>query len=64
MLDKILAKLKEASTWRGIIMLLGLAGVTLSPELTEAIVYTGLAAMGLVEVVRKEHPAKVEEEKK
>ena len=43
-------RLKEASTWRGILAIVTACGVTISPELTDAIVGVGLAAMGVVGV--------------
>ena len=46
----ILERLKEASTWRGIIMLLTAAGVPLAPAMADAIVAAGLAVAGLVGV--------------
>lgn len=44
----IIARLKEPSTWRGILMLCVALGVKISPELQEAILQFGLAAVGLV----------------
>ena len=44
----IIARLKEASTWRGIIALLTAAGVTISPEMVDKIVAAGLAVMGII----------------
>lgn len=46
----ILARGKEASTWRGIVALLTAAGVTLSPEQGEAIIALGLAVIGAIGV--------------
>lgn len=50
----IIARLKEASTWRGIIGLLTAAGVTISPEMIEQIVAAGLAVMGIIGMVFKD----------
>ena len=50
MFDFIKARLAEASTWRGVIALLTAAGVTLSPEQTNAIVSAGLAIIGVLGV--------------
>lgn len=47
----IVARLSEASTWRGVFLLLTAAGVTLRPELQAAITAVGLALTGLVGVV-------------
>ena len=44
----VLARLKEASTWRGIIGIITACGVALSPEQIEAIIATGIALMGIV----------------
>lgn len=54
MLEFILNKLKQPSSWRGIIALLAAGGVTLSPDLIEAIIACGLGAVGLIEVARNE----------
>lgn len=47
-MNYVLARLKEASTWRGIIAIVTACGVALSPEQIEAIIATGLALMGIV----------------
>ena len=46
----ILARGKEASTWRGIVALLTATGIALSPEQGEAIVALGLAVIGAIGV--------------
>jgi hypothetical protein len=48
LLDYLLARLAEPSTWSGIALLLTSFGVQLSPEQTAAIVSTGLAVTGLI----------------
>jgi hypothetical protein len=45
-MNYIISRLKEASTWRGLILILTAAGVSISPELGEAIVTVGLALAG------------------
>lgn len=50
MLDFILARGKEASTWRGIVALVTAAGVGISPEQGEAIIALGLAVIGAIGV--------------
>ena len=50
------ARLSEASTWRGIILLLTALGVRLSPDLTEAIITAGIALAGLVGVLTADEP--------
>jgi len=54
MLDFILNRGREASTWRGILALITAAGVAISPEQTEAIVALGLAAIGALGVFTKD----------
>lgn len=53
-METILGYLKQPSTWRGIITVLGALGVYISPELTDAIIGLALGAFGVVEVVRNE----------
>lgn len=48
MLDFILARGKEASTWRGLVALVTAAGVALNPTQIEAIVAAGLAVIGIL----------------
>lgn len=43
-------RLKEASTWRGIIALLGVFGVVFSPEQADAVVTACVAVYGAVAV--------------
>lgn len=50
MKDYILARAKEPSTWRGLILLLTAAGVPIAPQMTEAIISVGLAVVGLIGV--------------
>lgn len=47
----ILARLSEASTLRGFLMILTAAGVALKPEVSDAIVAVGIALAGLVGVL-------------
>ena len=54
MLDFILARGKEASTWRGLVALVTAAGIVVSPELVEAIVALGLGVIGLIGVLTKD----------
>lgn len=51
MKDYILARAKEPSSWRGIILLLTAAGLPIAPELADAIISVGLAVAGLIGVV-------------
>ena len=47
-LNWILNRLKERSTWTGIIALITAAGVNLSPELAETIIQAGVAVVGVL----------------
>jgi len=51
MKDYILARAKEASTWRGVILLLTAAGVPIAPALADTIVSVGLALAGMIGVI-------------
>lgn len=53
----ILKRLSEQSTWRGIILLATGLGVSIEPEKGEAIIALGLAAVGLINIIRKEQQA-------
>lgn len=53
----ILKRLSEQSTWRGLILLATGLGVTIEPEKGEAIIALGLAAVGLINIIRKEQKA-------
>jgi len=50
----ILQRLKEESTWRGLITVASLAGVILSPEQAEAIVAAGLAVISAIWIFKPE----------
>lgn len=52
----IVERLKEASTWRGIIMLLTSVGVGINPELIAPIVSVGTGLAGLVGVFTADKP--------
>jgi hypothetical protein len=49
----LLQRLSENSTWRGIILIATAVGVKIEPELQEAILVAGLSLVGLINVVRK-----------
>lgn len=53
-LDWVIARLSEKTTWYGVTALLTAAGVAVSPELKEAIGLAGVAVAGLIAVVTKE----------
>ena len=44
----IVNRAKEASTWRGVIMLLTAVGLKITPEMADAIISVGIAVAGLV----------------
>ena len=45
-------RLKQESTWRGIILLLTAFGIQLEPELQTAIITVGLAIVGAINVAK------------
>lgn len=47
-LSYLKARLSEPSTWRGLVVLISLAGVSLSPEQTTAIITVGAAVVGAI----------------
>lgn len=53
-LSWLLDRLKETSTWYGIIAILTSAGVNLDPELQTQVISSGAALAGLVAFVTKE----------
>jgi hypothetical protein len=50
----LLNRLREASTWRGLVWLLTVSGVALRPDQVEAIVLAGMAIAGLMGVFLKD----------
>ena len=47
----VLERLKEPSTWRGLILLLTAVGVPVAPALADSIISVGLAVAGLIGAV-------------
>lgn len=47
----ILERMKEPSTWRGVIYMLTALGIPIAPALADSIIAVGLALAGLVGVV-------------
>jgi hypothetical protein len=45
-------RLKQESTWRGIILLITAFGVQIAPELQNAIITVGLAIVGAINVTK------------
>lgn len=56
-----LARLREPSTWRGLILLATAMGWAIRPDLAEAIVALGIALAGGVGVVAPDRPGAVPE---
>ena len=52
-IDIILNRLAENSTWRGIILVGTALGLKLDPELQNQILAAGLGLVGLINVIRK-----------
>jgi hypothetical protein len=51
-INTILERLTDNSTWRGFILLATAAGLRLEPELQNQIIASGLALVGLINVIR------------
>ena len=47
-------RLKQESTWRGIILALTAFGIQIEPELIESIIVVGLALVGLINIAKKD----------
>lgn len=52
----VVARLKEPTTWRGIIALLTAAGIHIAPQWQEAILTTGLGIIGAIGVTAPDPP--------
>lgn len=53
-MNKILARLKEKTTWQGFIAIAALAGLQLSPENADLIVQAGIALAAAILIFTKE----------
>lgn len=53
-MNYLLERLREDSTWRGILMLLTSVGVSLDPSQANAIIAVGLSLVGLINVFSKQ----------
>lgn len=53
LLDTILERLSENSTWRGLILLAMAVGLKLDPDQQAAILAAGLSLVGLINVLRR-----------
>lgn len=54
MMQYILERAKEPSTWRGIVLLATAGGVNIAPELANAVVTFGIGLAGLLGVITKD----------
>lgn len=55
----VLRRLREPSTWRGLVWLATVAGLSLKPDQAEAIVAAGMALAGLLGVFLSDEPKPV-----
>lgn len=55
----LVRRLREASTWRGLVWLAMVAGLSLRPEQADAIVKVGMAIAGLLGVFMSDEPKNV-----
>lgn len=53
-MEYVIKRLKEPTTWQGLIALVTAFGVALSPELAEGIVSLGVTIFAVVSIVLKE----------
>lgn len=53
-IDYILARLSESSTWRGLAMIAGASGFAIDPSKANAIAAAGMAVAGAINVFRKD----------
>ena len=53
-LDYILTRLSETSTWRGVAMIVAASGLAIEPNQFNAIAAAGIAVAGAINVLRKE----------
>lgn len=47
-------RLKEKSTWKGVVWIITACGVALTPEQSEAIITAGITLAGLLDIFTKE----------
>jgi hypothetical protein len=51
-ITNIMNRIKQESTWRGIILIFTAFGVQIAPELQEAIITVGLALVGAINIIK------------
>lgn len=49
----VIERLSENSTWRGVILVITALGLRLEPELQNQIVAAGLSLVGIINIIRK-----------
>jgi len=49
----LIERLSENSTWRGVILVVTALGLRLEPELQNQIVAAGLSLVGIINIIRK-----------
>lgn len=49
----LIDRMREPSTWRGLVLLATALGVSISPEMGEAIVSAGLSVAGIIAVATR-----------
>ena len=54
MLDYILKRLQEQSTYKGVIFVIAAAGISVDPEKANAIAAAAMALVGAINIFRKE----------
>ena len=52
--EYILNRLKEPSTWRGIVSFAMAIGIVIEPEMAEKIIAAGVAVVGLILTLKKD----------
>jgi hypothetical protein len=52
--DKIISKLSQESTWRGIIAIATAFGATIDPVRAGAIIAAGLTVIGFINILKKD----------
>lgn len=57
-IDYIVARAKEPSTWRGVVVVLGALGLYIKPELAESIMVVGGLIAGGIAVATSDKPGK------
>lgn len=52
--DNVMARLKQESTWRGLITVATLLGWRLAPDQAEAIITAGASLVGTINILKKD----------